>query len=395
MLRKSASQVPFGSRRVVDLENTFGPLTTAVGLALILYLAGNPHTNILLADSQNPLRIATVIAGSLLMRASKWTPRTEEPELVTRCRDHLYRLQTTQSTTNGLSTTAQLLGLGSTHTSAISTLPPNFPELVHSFRTLLADIARAKHAVGQTVVIAIDEVDRLGTDTKALAFLSEIKAVLGIPHMHFLISIADDVGAAFVRRGLPHRDVTDSSLDDIVHVQPATLTESTEIFAERSAALTAPYAMLAHSLSGGILRDLHRYANQIKEMQAKSESYELAEISRHLILEELSETLAGFRTLLSKRHPRGISEPRRIPPQRRPHHRAHAQDVSRTVRLLRSHQPAPRNRAGRATRRGRRTAHRRGFRLRLLLPHAPRHLQHRRPRPTPTARSRTRSGRGP
>ena len=64
--------------------------------------------------------------------------------------------------------------------------------------------------------------DRLGTDTQALAFLREIKAILGVPRVYYLISVAEDVGAAFVRRGLPHRDVTDSSLDDIVHVQPRT-----------------------------------------------------------------------------------------------------------------------------------------------------------------------------
>lgn len=296
MLRTSKVPFPVGKH---DMRNLFGPLATAAGALLLLNLARDPVTHALLADGQNPLRIAGLITGSLLLQASYWKPRKKESELVTRCRDHLYRLQTTQSTTNGLTTTAQIVGLGSTHSTALSTIPPNFPELVDSFRTLLTDIAEAKHNAKQTVVIGIDEVDRLGTATKALAFLSEIKAVLGVPHVHFLISIADDVGASFVRRGLPHRDVTDSSLDDILHVQPATLTEAEEIFAERSG-LTASYAMFAHSLSGGSLRDLDRYATQIKEMQAKSASNELAEISRDLILEELSETLAGFRTLLSR-----------------------------------------------------------------------------------------------
>lgn len=149
-------------------------------------------------------------------------------------------------------------------------------------------------------MIAIDEVDRLGSDTEALAFLSEIKAILGVPYVYYLISVAEDVGATFVRRGLPHRGVTDSSLDDIVHVQPSTLKESQTILAERTDRLTEPYVMLAHALSGGILRDLVRYGIQISEMQEKAQSYALTDISRHLILEELSETLAGFRTLLSK-----------------------------------------------------------------------------------------------
>ncbi|MET9914885.1 hypothetical protein ABZZ74_50925 [Streptomyces sp. NPDC006476] len=129
---------------------------------------------------------------------------------------------------------------------------------MEEFHQLLKCIATEKVGEGKTVVIAIDEVDRLGADTEALAFLREIKAILGVPLVHYLISVAEDVGAAFVRRGLPHRDVTDSSLDDIIHVQPSTLKESRAILAKRSQRLKDPHVMLAHALSGGILRDLLR-----------------------------------------------------------------------------------------------------------------------------------------
>ncbi|MEW1693795.1 hypothetical protein ACIQOF_38735 [Streptomyces sp. NPDC091265] len=171
--------------------------------------------------------------------------------------------------------------------------------MVENFRDLLRRIATQKAARGETVVIAIDEVDRLGSVAQALAFLSEIKAILGVQNVYYLISVAEDVGAKFVRRGLPHRDVTNSSLDDIIHIQPSTLKESRTILAKRCESLPEPYTALAHALSGGILRDLLRYGVQITEMQEKAQSYELTEISRHLILEELSETFAGFRTLLS------------------------------------------------------------------------------------------------
>ncbi|WP_210582078.1 orc1/cdc6 family replication initiation protein [Streptomyces sp. GESEQ-4] len=285
----------------ISLDAVFRPAAAAAGIMFLLYLARNPQTNALLADTENPLRLAGIIAGLLMARAGGWRPRRAEPELVTRCRNHLYRLQTTQMTTNTLSPGAsQILTLGSSHATSVSTIPPNYPELVEDFRDLLRRIAAKKADQKEVVVIAIDEVDRLGSDTQALAFLSEIKAILGVPHVYYLISVAEDVGAAFVRRGLPHRDVTDSSLDDIIYVQPSTLDESRTILAERAKQLTEPYVVLAHALSGGILRDLLRYALQIKEMQDKSRSFELTKISRDLILEELSETLAGFRTLLSK-----------------------------------------------------------------------------------------------
>jgi hypothetical protein len=301
LARDTGVEFPLG-RWHISLENIFRPLATVAGTYLLLYLIDNPQAHTLLADPENPLRLAGIIAGVLLSKAGDWHPQPEEPKLVTQCRNHLYRLQTTQQATHGLTTggAAQILSLGTNHTTSVSTVPPNYPELVEEFRELLRRIAAERVGQGKTVVVAIDEVDRLGADTEALAFLREVKAILGVPLVHYLISVAEDVGAAFVRRGLPHRDVTDSSLDDIIHVQPSTLAESRITLAKRSQRLKDPHVMLAHALSGGILRDLLRYGLQLREIQDKTQSYELTHISRHLILEELAETFAGFRTLLSK-----------------------------------------------------------------------------------------------
>ncbi|MFJ8982925.1 hypothetical protein [Streptomyces sp. NPDC102282] len=301
LARDSEVELPLG-RWHISLDSIFRPPAALAGICLLLLLIDNPQTRSLLADPDNPLRLAGVIAGVLMSKAGDWHPQEEEPELVTRCQNHLYRLQTIQQATHGLTTggTAQIMSLGTNHSASVSTVPPNYPELVAEFRDLLRRIAIEKTEAGKTVVIAIDEVDRLGADSDALAFLREIKAILGVPLVHYLISVAEDVGAAFVRRGLPHRDATDSSLDDIIHVQPSTLSDSRTILAKRSQTLKDPHILLAHALSGGILRDLLRYGLQLRETQEKAQSYELTDISRHLILEELAETFAGFRTLLSK-----------------------------------------------------------------------------------------------
>ncbi|MGW5058617.1 hypothetical protein ACWEQ2_15100 [Streptomyces sp. NPDC004096] len=276
-------------------------LATGLGLYLLYLLIRTPQTYVLLADPQNPLRIAGLVFGTLLARAAGWRPSLAEPPVVTRCRNHLYRLQTIQTTTNTLANgTAQIMTLGGSHATSIATVPPSYPALVEEFRDLLSSIASTLAVRRERVLIAIDEVDRLGSDAQALAFLAEIKAILGIRHVYYLISVAEDVGAAFVRRGLPHRDVTDSSLDDIIHVGACTLEETNAILGKRAEDHTPHTALLAHSLSGGLLRDLLRYSLQIEEIQAQTGAHELAHISRQLILEELSETLAGFRTLLSK-----------------------------------------------------------------------------------------------
>ncbi|MFF9569937.1 P-loop NTPase fold protein [Streptomyces sp. NPDC014685] len=303
-----ASQSPFLSKAHLDIgrwtvyaSDVCKLLAACLGTYLLYFLIRTPSTYALLADPQNPLRLAGLVVGTLLARAAGWRPTPAKPHLVTRCENHLYRLQTIQTTTNTLSNSAtQIMTMGGSHATSISTLPPNFPALVEEFRDLLTNIAEALASRKQRVLIAIDEVDRLGSDTQALAFLAEIKAVLGVRHVYYLISVAEDVGAAFVRRGLPHRDVTDSSLDDIIHVEACTLKEANAILDKRSDDHTPHTALLAHSLSGGLLRDLLRYGLQIEEIQAKTETHELAHLARELILEELSETLAGFRTLLSK-----------------------------------------------------------------------------------------------
>ncbi|WP_329115934.1 hypothetical protein [Streptomyces sp. NBC_01353] len=298
--QESGGSFTLGSR-TIDKERFFRPLSAVMVLLIIIFVVRNPEMYALLTDAENPLRVVGITLALLLMWMSDWRLRPTEPELITQCRNHLYRLQTIQMTTAALTTGAsQVLTVGSSHATSVSTVPPNFPELVADFREILGGIATEKAKSPQRVIIAIDEVDRLGSDTQALAFLSEIKAVLGVPGVHYLISVAEDVGAAFVRRGLPHRDVTDSSLDDVVYVEPATLDESREILEKRAPGLTDPYVMLAHSLSGGIPRDLLRYGRHIMEMQQKAQSDELTDISRLLILQELAETLAGFRTLLSK-----------------------------------------------------------------------------------------------
>ncbi|MEU3411110.1 hypothetical protein ABZ760_07545 [Streptomyces sp. NPDC006658] len=255
----------------------------------------------LVTDDDNPVRVLSVLTGVALIKIGEWNPKPGEPRLVRRCRDQLYRLQTVQSTTSTLTLgTSQIVSLGSSHATAVTTVPPNLPALVADFRALLSDIALSRSLQGKRTVIAIDELDRLGSDVKALAFLGEVKAVFGVPHVHYLVSVAEDVGAAFVRRGLPYRDATDSSLDDVVHVQPGTLAQSRRILQKRAPGISPPYVALVHALSGGIPRDLVRYGRRVMETEKKAGTVELSDISRTLVLDELYETLSGFRVLLGR-----------------------------------------------------------------------------------------------
>ncbi|MFH8606084.1 hypothetical protein ACH4D5_01125 [Streptomyces sp. NPDC018029] len=261
----------------------------------------------LVFDDDNAARVALVCTGLGLFDLTYRRNRRRTPYLVHRCQRHLYRLRTLQNATAMVS-----LGmpdkLGASQTTSLSLAPLTYPELVSDFRQILGDIALecgsglgplGSYRRRTKVIIAIDELDRVGTEEQALAFLREVKAVFGIRGVCYLISVAEDVGAAFVRRGLPHRDVTESSLDDVLHVRPCTLAESTAILKERVPGLTPPYACLSHALSGGVPRDLIRYGRRLDEVQQETNAYEMAQLAWEMISDEVAEALASTRVLLA------------------------------------------------------------------------------------------------
>ncbi|MEU0162739.1 P-loop NTPase fold protein [Streptomyces sp. NPDC006261] len=231
------------------------------------------------------------------------TRRRPISPLVKECVNYLYLLRTVQSTSvaataGSTSLPAVTLGLGRTNTLSSRTL--TLPELVVHFRSLLERMALAERRNGRRVFILIDEIDRLGTADQARSLLTDIKSIFGIPNVYFLISVAEDIGADFVRRGLPTRNVVDSSLDDVVHLAPKSLEESHAILQHRAPGLTLPFVTLAHCMAGGITRDLIRSTRRIVlSPESSSSGWRAPDIARELLLEELQETLTSFRTRLS------------------------------------------------------------------------------------------------
>ncbi|MEV7418470.1 hypothetical protein [Streptomyces sp. NPDC089919] len=283
------------------LKNTAGA-ALCVALAWLTVDVTRPYV----FDAQNPARLAVFVTGWALVAAAWRGPpgrRTGNQDLARRCLNQLYRLRTVQGTSATLNLAPAPL-FGSAHASSLTSVAPNFPQLVAEFRDLVGAVAQelGDEPDPGRVFLCVDELDRMGTPEQARTFLAEIKAVLGVPKVYCLVSVAEDVSAGFVRRGMPHRDTTDSTFDDVVHVRPLTLAESKEVLDARVKGLPGPYAVLAHALSGGIPRDLIRYALGLVELRESTPYVELRDIALLMLAEELSDTLAGFRVLLAA-HP--------------------------------------------------------------------------------------------
>jgi hypothetical protein len=134
---------------------------------------------------------------------------------------------------------------------------------VDEFRRFARTVAAEVHGRRRRVFIGVDELDKIGSAAQAEQFLNEIKGIFGIPYLYFMVSVSDNALTAFERRGLPLRDVFDSSFDEIIDVGPLAYPESRRLLYRRVIGLTEPYVALCHCLAGGLPRDLIRAARLV------------------------------------------------------------------------------------------------------------------------------------
>ncbi|WP_433461694.1 hypothetical protein [Spirillospora sp. CA-128828] len=234
-----------------------------------------------------------------------------EPRMVTRAREHLLRLQVERTTTWGLN--AGLPGIhgatmGLSKGDSLKYLPWSFPELVRNFRDFVEEITKDAGTAGPPVIITIDEVDRMGSVEKAERFISEIKAVFGIRNCFYIVSIAEEVGSVFARRAVAGRSIFENAFDDVVVIEPLYLAESRRLLLRRVPGFTDSFAYLAHSLSGGVPRELIRVTRRLVEINLAEKKYgrtfpRLDGLAAALVKEEMTETLIGIRTQLSSHSP--------------------------------------------------------------------------------------------
>jgi len=221
-------------------------------------------------------------------------------KLIADCNSYLHLLRHTQSTSN-----AATLGLpgiigvtvGGSRTTGLQSRTLSYPELVDHFRDLLTRISLEEKGDAWKVFIGIDEIDRLGSAEQARAFLAEVKAIFTVPGVYFVLTVSEDIGAAFIRRGMPSRDITDSSLEDVLYVERRDLDDARQLLQQRVPGFTDPFVALVHALAGGIPRDLIRYTRKLVELRHRTGDLHLSSLACHLLLEEIDQALSSFRVL--------------------------------------------------------------------------------------------------
>jgi hypothetical protein len=176
---------------------------------------------------------------------------------------------------------------------SLAEVEQTLPQLVAEFREFAARVTQA----GLTVVVGIDELDKIERDSDARRFVNDLKTVFGIPGAFFLISISEDAMADFERRGMPFRDAFDSALDEVVRVGYLTFDEAREVLRRRVIGIPIPFIGLAYALSGGLARELVRVTRHIVDLELG----QLTRTAHGLVQADLAGKVSSLMLMLAAR----------------------------------------------------------------------------------------------
>jgi hypothetical protein len=164
----------------------------------------------------------------------------------------------------------------------------SLPEIVDRYQGFLT-LASEDYVI----IIGIDELDKIGSDEEAQSFLNEIKALFGQQSCFYLISVSESAMSSFERRGLPFRDVFDSSFDAIVHADYLNLERAQRLLRRRVIGVPVPFLDFCHCMAGGLPRDLIRIFRALfdEHLQSNSGESSLSTLCGSLIRADLKSKL--------------------------------------------------------------------------------------------------------
>lgn len=247
-----------------------------------------------------------VVLSLLIFPKKGWQflARSHETDLVQQARGYLQRLQAEQTATLQIGGTLPVMQAAVSRAIASRSLPWTMPELVAHLQRFLAEVAQAMERENRTVLICIDEVDRIGSADEAAKFLSEIKAIFGVPNCYFVVTVAEELGVSFSSRGIAARSVADNAFDEVISLEPMSLDLCREILTRRVPGFTDSFVRLSLVLSGGLPRDLIRAARRLVEIAIESD-YELRlpEFAQRIVREEIHEAAIATRSQIAQISP--------------------------------------------------------------------------------------------
>ena len=143
---------------------------------------------------------------------------------------------------------------------SLSERPTTVPALVFEFRRLAALIARTTK---RPLVIGIDELDKIGDRGAVVTLLQNVRGVLEIPNVHFLVALSEEAAAARQLGSLQvrGRNEFNSSFYTVISLPPLSAGQAVALLGERGISVTTERAQILSLLSAGSVREMIRLAD--------------------------------------------------------------------------------------------------------------------------------------
>lgn len=216
----------------------------------------------------------------------------ESDELLRSASGHLDMIQFQRSYTSGWSGTLTFpVGAATTATEAqtFAERQASLPEIIDRYSAFVREIVP-----NFTLIVGIDELDKMKSDEDAERFLNDNKVLFGQEGCFYLVSVSESALAKFERRGLPIRDVFDSSFDEVIHVGYLDTAQSIRLLRRRVAALPVPFACLCLVLAGGLPRDLIRTCRTLFLTADEKKDRYLTSLSKMLFEQDFKRKCRGL-----------------------------------------------------------------------------------------------------
>ncbi|MFI6031846.1 AAA family ATPase [Amycolatopsis magusensis] len=146
-----------------------------------------------------------------------------------------------------------------TRTRQVTEQSRSFPEVVSDFRAFV----RRMTPKGNRLIIAIDDLDKIGDVERTSQFVADVGAILDLPRCVYVTTLSSDAMVAFGRRFSTTKTNIDGAFDLAIDMRPLSLSESSDALAARIVGLSREFRLLAHLMSTGRPRELVRVARKL------------------------------------------------------------------------------------------------------------------------------------
>jgi len=228
------------------------------------------------------IAVGAATTASAIAMVGRRAGQADQPTVPDEARKWQTQLHYLQAFTTGYSGTLQLPAgaqLQASTARQLTELPLALPDLVDRYRDFAERAALwyrpwyrpywPEPTQAGRVVIGIDELDKIGTAEACERFINDIKAIFGIPHCLYLVSVSEDALASFEQPAFAARTAFDNAFDEVIRVSYLDFGAARTLLRSRVAGLPTLMIALCHVLSGGLPRDLIRNARSMINANAE------------------------------------------------------------------------------------------------------------------------------